>query len=102
VYKLPAVVAINAFPKDTKAELDLVEKKCKELGVNVALSEVWAKGGEGGVKLAEETARLCEQPNNFEFAYDVNLPIKEKIEAVAKKIYHAGPAAGSRRGKNRR
>ena len=89
VYKLPAVVAINAFPKDTKAELDLVEKKCKELGVNVALSEVWAKGGEGGEKLAQETVRLCEQSNNFEFAYDVNLSIKEKIDAIAKKIYHA-------------
>jgi formate--tetrahydrofolate ligase len=89
VYKLPAVVAINAFPQDTRAELELVEEKCKALGVNVALSEVWAKGGEGGVKLAEETARLCEQPNNFEFAYDVNLPVKEKIEAIATKIYHA-------------
>ena len=89
VYKLPAVVAINAFPKDTKAELDLVEKKCKELGVNVALSEVWAKGGDGGVKLAEEVVRLTQQPNQFEFSYDVNLSIKEKIEAIAKKIYHA-------------
>jgi formate--tetrahydrofolate ligase len=89
VYKLPAVVAINAFPRDTKAELDLIEKKCKELGVNVALSEVWAQGGEGGVKLAEEVARLCEQPNNFEFSYDVNLSIEEKIEAIAKKIYRA-------------
>lgn len=89
VYKLPAVVAINAFPKDTKAELDLVEKKCRELGVNVALSEVWAKGGEGGICLAEEVVRLCEQPNNFEFAYDTNLSIREKIEAIAKKIYRA-------------
>jgi formate--tetrahydrofolate ligase len=89
VYKLPAVVAINAFPKDTKAELDLIETKCKALGVNVALSEVWAKGGEGGKKLAEEVVRLCEQPSNFEFAYDVNLPVKEKIEAIAKKIYRA-------------
>jgi formate--tetrahydrofolate ligase len=89
VYKLPAVVAINAFPKDTRAELDLVEQKCRALGVNAALSEVWAKGGEGGVKLAEEVIRLCEQPNNFEFSYDVNLPVKEKIEAIAKKIYHA-------------
>jgi formate--tetrahydrofolate ligase len=89
VYKLPAVVAINAFPKDTKAELDLVEKKCRELGVNVALSEVWAKGGDGGVQLAEEVVRLCEQPNSFEYSYDVNWSIKEKIEAIAKKIYHA-------------
>jgi len=89
VYKLPAVVAINAFPKDTEAELELVEKKCKELGVNVAISEVWAKGGEGGVKLAQELVRLCEQPNNFKFSYDVNLSINEKIEAIAKKIYRA-------------
>ena len=89
VYKLPAVVAINAFPKDTKAELDLVEKKCKELGVNVALSEVWAQGGDGGVKLAEEVVRLCDQPTQFQFAYDVNLSIAAKIEAIAKKIYHA-------------
>jgi formate--tetrahydrofolate ligase len=89
VYKLPAVVAINAFPKDTKAELDFVEKKCKELGVNVALSEVWAKGSEGGLKLAEEVARLCEQPNDFEYSYDINLPLDKKIEAVAEKIYRA-------------
>jgi len=89
VYKLPVVVAINAFFKDTKAELELVEKKCKALGVNAAISEVWAKGSEGGVKLAEEVARLCEQPNNFEFSYDVNLSINEKIETIAKKIYHA-------------
>jgi len=89
VFKLPAVVAINAFPKDTKAELDLVERKCKELGVNVALSEVWAKGGEGGAKLAEEAVRLCEEPTTFEYLYDVNLPIKEKIEAIAKNIYRA-------------
>ena len=89
VYKLPAVVAINVFPKDTSAELDLVEKKCGELGVNVALSEVWAKGGEGGVKLAEEVVRVCDLPNNFDFAYDVNLSISEKIEAIARKIYRA-------------
>lgn len=89
VYKLPCVVAINAFPTDTKAELDLVEAKCKELGVNVALSEVWAKGGEGGVALAKEVVDLCEKENDFEFAYDVNLSIEEKIEAIAKKIYRA-------------
>jgi len=89
VYKLPVVVAINAFSKDTKAELELVEKKCKSLGVNAAISEVWAKGSEGGVKLAEEVVRLCEQPNNFEFSYDINLSINEKIETIAKKIYHA-------------
>jgi formate--tetrahydrofolate ligase len=89
VYGLPAVVAINAFPADTKAELDLVERKCRERGVNVALSEVWAKGGEGGVKLAEEVVRLCETPSNFRFSYELDIPIKEKIEAIAKKIYHA-------------
>ncbi len=87
VYKLPCVVAINRFPLDTEAELALVERKCKELGVNVALSEVWAKGGEGGKKLAEEVIRLCEQPNDFSFSYDVNLPIKEKINAIVTKIY---------------
>ncbi|MDR0538984.1 MAG: formate--tetrahydrofolate ligase, partial [Spirochaetaceae bacterium] len=89
VFKLPCVVAINAFPLDTKAELDLVEKKCKELGVNVALSEVWAKGGEGGKALAQEVVKLCEQPNQFTFSYDEKSSIKEKIEAIAKRIYRA-------------
>lgn len=89
VYKLPCVVAINAFPTDTKAELDLVETKCKELGVNVALSEVWAKGGEGGLALADEVIRLCEQPNNFEFSYPNDMSLVEKIETIAKRIYHA-------------
>ena len=88
VYKLPCVVAINRFPQDTEAELALVERKCKELGVNVALSEVWAKGGEGGVALAQEVIRLCDQPNDFTFSYELDLPIKEKIEAIVKKIYH--------------
>ena len=89
VYKLPCVVAINAFPTDTKAELDLVESKCKELGVEVALSEVWAKGGEGGIELAKKVIDLCETPNNFTYSYEDSLTIKEKIEAIAKKIYHA-------------
>ena len=89
VYKLPCVVAINAFPTDTKAELDLVESKCKELGVNVALSEVWAKGGEGGLKLADEVIRLCDQPNDFQFSYPDDLGLAEKIETIAKRIYHA-------------
>ena len=88
VYKLPCVVAINRFPQDTEAELALVEKKCKELGVNVALSEVWGKGGEGGIALANEVVRLCEQPNDFTFSYELDLSIKEKIEAIVKKIYH--------------
>ena len=89
VYKLPCVVAINRFPTDTEAELKLIETKCKELGVNVALSEVWGKGGEGGIELAKEVVRLCEQPNDFTFAYELDCSIKEKIEAIAKKIYHA-------------
>jgi len=89
VYGLPCVVAINAFPTDTKAELDMVEAKCKELGVNVALSEVWAKGGEGGKALAEEVVRLCEQQNNFSFVYDVNASIEEKLDTICKRVYHA-------------
>ena len=92
VYKLPCVVAINAFPTDTKAELDLVEAKCRELGVNVALSEVWAKGGEGGIALAEEVVRLCEQPNDFTFAYDTDDSIEKKLNDIAKNIYHADGA----------
>ena len=93
VYKLPCVVAINAFPTDTAAELKLVEDKCRELGVNVALSEVWAKGGEGGKALATEVLRLCEQPNDFSFAYDVEDSIEQKLNDIAKKIYHADGVA---------
>ncbi len=89
VFKLPCVVAINRFPTDSEAELKLIEDRCKELGVNVALSEVWAKGGEGGKTLAEEVVRLCEEPNDFTFAYDLDLPIREKLETIARKIYHA-------------
>ncbi|MBS6508236.1 MAG: formate--tetrahydrofolate ligase [Paraclostridium bifermentans] len=90
VYGLPAVVAINRFPLDTEAELKLVEDKCKELGVNVALSEVWAKGGEGGIEVAKEVLRLLdEEENNFKFCYEDDLSIKEKIEAIATKIYGA-------------
>ena len=89
VYGLPCVVAINAFPTDTKAELDLVESKCRELGVNVRLSEVWAKGGEGGLALAEEVVRLCDEPNHFQFVYDVNDSIEDKLNAIATKVYHA-------------
>ena len=88
VYKLPCVVAINAFPTDTKAELDLVERKCKELGVNVALSEVWAKGGEGGIELAKEVIRLVEEPNDFSFSYGLDLSIEEKLDAIVKNVYH--------------
>ena len=88
VYHLPCVVAINAFPTDTKAELDLVEAKCKELGVNVALSEVWAKGGEGGTKLAEEVLRLVEEPNDeFAFSYELEGSIEDKLNQIVQKIY---------------
>jgi formate--tetrahydrofolate ligase len=89
VYKLPAVVAINEFPTDAPEEVELVRAKCKELGVNVALSQVWAKGGEGGIELAEEVVRLCEQENNFQFCYEDDLTLTEKIEAIATKIYGA-------------
>ena len=89
VWGLPVVVAINAFPTDTPTELALVEKKCNELGVNVALSEVWAKGGDGGRALADEVCRLCEEPSDFRFAYDLDAPLAEKIDAIAKRVYHA-------------
>ena len=89
VYGLPCVVAINAFPTDTAAELKLVEDKCRELGVNVALSEVWAKGGAGGRALAEEVLRLCETPSEFRFSYDAADSIENKLNAIATKIYHA-------------
>ncbi|MGX4598440.1 formate--tetrahydrofolate ligase [Faecalimicrobium sp. JNUCC 81] len=90
VFGLPAVVAINRFPLDTEAELKLVEDKCKALGVNVALSEVWAKGGEGGIAVAKEVIRLIdEEENNFRFCYEDDLTIREKIEAIATKIYGA-------------
>lgn len=87
VYKLPCVVAINRFPLDTEAELKLVEDKCHEMGVNVALSEVWAKGGDGGIELAKEVVRLCDEPNDFSFAYDLDATIEEKITAIVQKIY---------------
>lgn len=89
VFKLPAVVAINRFPTDTEAEIRLVREKCEELGVNIALSEVWAKGGAGGEELAEEVVRLCDTESHMEFAYDTECSIKEKIEAIARKIYGA-------------
>lgn len=89
VFGIPCVVAINAFPADTRAELSLVEKRCNELGVNVALSEVWAKGGEGGKTLAEEVVRLCEQPSSFTYSYPLDMSIEEKLEAICKRIYHA-------------
>ena len=87
VYKLPCVVAVNKFPTDTDKEIELIIAKCKELGVNVVLSDVWAKGGEGGVELAEEVVRLCEQDNDFTFCYEDDASIKDKIGAIVKKIY---------------
>ena len=87
-FGLPAVVAINRFPTDTEAELELVRRKCVELGVNVALSEVWAKGGEGGRALAEEVVRLCEQPNHYHPSYELDTTIEEKLQTIVTKIYH--------------
>ncbi len=89
VFGLPVVVAINKFSTDTDAEVALVREKCQELGVNVALSDVWAKGGEGGEELAREVVRLCEQDSKLQFVYDTDLSIKEKIEAIATKVYGA-------------
>ena len=89
VYGLPVVVAINAFPTDTAEELALVEEECKKRGVNVVLSEVWAKGGKGGQALAEEVMRLCQTESKLTFAYDVKEPLKQKITDIATRIYHA-------------
>lgn len=91
VYNLPVVVAINRFPQDTEAELQLIENKCREMGVNVRLSEVWAKGGEGGTALAEEVVRLCENNEKCEmtFAYELCETIEEKIRNIARRIYRA-------------
>ena len=88
-FGLPAVVAVNAFPTDTKEELDFVEQKCNELGAEVALSEVWAKGGEGGLKLAEKVDEAFRKPNHFRFMYETEQSVPEKIGAVAREIYGA-------------
>ncbi len=101
VFGLPCVVAINAFPTDTEAELALVEKKCRELGVNVALSRVWAEGGKGGEALAKEVVRLCEEPNRFAPCYELKTPVSDKIAAIAGRVYRAkqvrlSPAAKKR------
>ncbi len=87
VYKLPVVVAVNKFPTDTDNEVNVIIEKCKELGVNVVLSDVWAKGGEGGIELAQEVVRLCEEENNFSYSYEIDLPLEKKIEAVVKRVY---------------
>ena len=91
VYKLPCVVAINAFPTDTAAELELVQAKCRELGVNAVLAQHWAKGGEGAIALAEEVVRVCEEESNedFSFSYELEGSIEDKLNAIAQRIYHA-------------
>ena len=87
VFGLPAVVAINRFVQDTDAELNMIREKCAQYGVNVALSEVWGKGGQGGIELAQEVLRLCDQSHDFKFSYELDAPIKEKIETIVKRIY---------------
>jgi len=88
VYKLPSVVAVNRFPTDTDAEINFIIEKCKELGVNVVLSTVWAEGGKGGEELAREVVRLCEEEKgDFTYSYELDTTIEEKIEAVTRKIY---------------
>lgn len=87
VYKLPSVVALNKFPTDTQEEIDFVVNKCKELGVKAVLSDVWAKGSNGGLELAKEVIDLCNEENNFEYSYELEDSIKNKIEKIVKKIY---------------
>ncbi|MDO4596768.1 MAG: formate--tetrahydrofolate ligase [Coriobacteriaceae bacterium] len=89
VFGLPCVVAINRFPTDTQAELDLIASECEKLGVNVRLSEVWAKGGEGALDLADEVMRLVDEPNEFRFAYDDGADVADALESIATKVYHA-------------
>ena len=89
VYRLPAVVAINRFPTDTEAELALIADRCRQLGVNVALSEVWGRGGDGGVELAREVVRLCGEPNDFSYSYDLDMSVTDKLNAIATRIYRA-------------
>lgn len=89
VFGLPCVVAINRFPTDTEKELKLIEDKCRELNVNVALSEVWGRGGDGGVELAREVVRLCETGNSFAYSYDCGKSIEEKLETICRRVYHA-------------
>ena len=95
VYKLPGVVALNRFPTDTDAEIEMVIRRCKELGVNTVLSTVWADGGIGGVDLADEVIRLCEEESNedFDFVYPLDIPVEQKIRAVAKRVYRASHVA---------
>lgn len=95
VYKLPSVVAINRFPTDTDAEIDMVIRRCQELGVNTVLSTVWADGGVGGVDLADEVIRLCDEESNedFSYAYELDEPIERKIRAICKRVYRASHVA---------
>ena len=99
VFNLPSVVVLNRFPTDTEAEIDTVVRRCKELGVNTVLSEVWAKGSAGGVEMAEEVVRLCEEESsdNFCYAYDADYPIEKKIRAIAKRVYRAAHVAFSKK-----
>ena len=87
VYGLPTVVAVNKFPTDSDSEINLVINKCKQVGANVILSDVWANGGNGGVELAKEVVRLCEEPNNFKFSYELDNTIETKIETIVKRVY---------------
>lgn len=95
VFGMPAVVAVNAFPTDTEAELNHIIDACRAKGVNVALSEVWAKGGEGGVELAKEVMRLCDMENNFSFTYELDQPIADKVRTIVQRIYHGKDVAFS-------
>lgn len=99
VYKLPCVVAINRFPTDTDEEVELIISKCKEMGVNVVLSNVWAEGGNGGVELAKEVVALCEKENNFDFAYTLDGTIEDKINAIVQKIYRGNKAVFTKNAK---
>ncbi len=92
VYKLPSVVAVNRFPTDTDAEVQLVIDRCRDLGVNVVLSNVWAEGGNGGIEMAEEVVRLCQQDNDFSFSYDLNDTIENKVDAIVKRVYRGARA----------
>jgi len=89
VFGIPCTVAINVFPTDTEAELELIKNKCSELGISAVISDVWSKGGEGGIELAEEVIKLCEEPNNFSFTYDTDLSIEKKMSAICHRVYHA-------------
>lgn len=89
VYGLPCVVAINRFPSDTEAELELIREKCGEIGINAVVSEVWAHGGKGGTELAQEVVKLCDKESNFKFSYDLSSGIEEKLETICRRIYHA-------------